>query len=195
MSGHTRAGRADSVVSARGFAWRGATLALLALWGCGSDDRVVERAWEGFLNDAVEYLRGRQARLRSDFDLGQWDRYDYDQDTGTLTFSSGGRIGVVADIQIVGSTSKTTGTWLWAWDNPSVLESVKHCVDDVRAHGQKHGFAKLTTPKWTGDERDGWEMAAVAAYLLKAEGAYRAADELGVLFMVLRNVRRSDRAR
>ena len=82
------------------------------------------------------------------------------------------------------------GTWLWAWDNPSILENVKHCLADVRAYGEAHGLEKLTTPKWPGDEHDGWEMTAAAAFILRTEGAYRAAHDNGALFMVLRNVRR-----
>jgi hypothetical protein len=146
--------------------------------------------WESFLEMATEYLQRRQERLVADFQLGSWKRYEYDQDTGTLTFSSDGRVGVVADIHIVGSTSKSGGTWLWAWDNSTILDHVKHCLADVRAYGEAHGYSKLTTAKWPGDEHDGWEMTAASAFILRAEGAYRAPHESGALFMVLQKVRR-----
>jgi hypothetical protein len=146
--------------------------------------------WDSFLETAMEYLRGRQERLMADFQLGSWKRYDYDQDPGTLTFSSDERVGVVADIQIVGSTSKSGRTWLWAWDNPTILDRVKHCLAEVRAYGEAHGLDKLTTAKWPGDEHDGWEMTAASALILRAEGAYRVPHENGALFMVLQNVRR-----
>jgi hypothetical protein len=147
--------------------------------------------WEPFLDAAVEYLRRQQDRLKSDFQLGSWPRYDYDQDAGTLTFSSDGRVSVLADMHIVGTTSKSGGTWLWAWDNPSILEKVTHCLGDVRAYGGLHGLEKLTTAKWPGDEHDGWEMTAATAFILRAEGAYRVPGDHGALFMVLRNVRRT----
>ena len=35
--------------------------------------------WEPFLDMAVEYLSRQQARLKSEFQLGSWPRYDYDQ--------------------------------------------------------------------------------------------------------------------
>ena len=140
---------------------------------------------------AAEYLKRQQDRLRAEFQLGSWQRYDYDQEAGTLTFSSGGRIGVVADIQMVGSTSKRGGTWLWAWANPSILENVKHSLADVRAYGETHGLDKLTTAEWPGDEYDGWDMTAAAAFILRAEGAYRAPDENGALFTLLQRIRRS----
>jgi hypothetical protein len=123
--------------------------------------------WDDVLGRALEYLNAQQERLKSEFDLGRWQRYDYDQDAGTLTFSSDGRIGVIAEMHVVGSTSRSGGTWLWSWDNPSIVDRVKHC-----------------------DEHDGWEMTAVAAHLLKAEGAYRAPGEDGALFMILKRVQR-----
>jgi hypothetical protein len=149
--------------------------------------------WESFLEMAAEYLRRQQDRLKSEFLLGSWPRYDYDQEAGTLTFSSDLKVEVLADIHIVGSTSKRSGTWLWAWDNPSIFENVKHCLVDVRAYGESHGLEKLTTAKWPGDEHDGWEMTAAVAFILRAEGGYRAPDDNGALFMVLRNVRRTGR--
>lgn len=150
----------------------------------------MNQTWESFLDEAMEYLQSQQDRLNADYQLSSWQRYNYNQEAGTIVFSSDGRIGIIADIHIVGSTSKNGGTWLWAWDNPSVLDRVKHCLTEVRTFGEVHGFDKLTTAKWPGDERDGWEMTAAAAFILQTQGAYRAPDDNGVLFMVLRNIRR-----
>ena len=139
---------------------------------------------------SLDYLNAQQERLKREFDLSSWERYDYNQESGLLTFSSQGKTGVVADFHVVGTTSKSSGTWLWSWENPSIYENVKHCMNRVREYGETHGFEKLTRAQWPGDERDGWEMAAVAAYLLEAEGAYRAPDDTGAMFMILKNVRR-----
>src|SRR5262245_2441460 len=147
-------------------------------------------SWQPFIDLAMQCLTRQQDHRKTEFELGSWPRYDYDQEAGMLTFSSNGRVGVVADMHIVGSTSKRSGTWLWAWDNPSILEHVKHCLADVRAYGEAHGLDKLTTATWPGDEHDGWEMTAATAFILRAEGAYRSPGDHGALFMVLRNVRR-----
>ena len=146
--------------------------------------------WDSLIQESLEYLRAQQDRLRRDFDLSLWQRYDYDQEAGTISFSTDGVIGVVADIHVVGSTSKRGGTWLWSWANPSVLEKVKHCMPRVRDFGTERGFTKLTEAKWVGDEYDGWEMTAIAAKILDAEGAYRSPGDGGALFMTLKNVRR-----
>jgi hypothetical protein len=146
-------------------------------------------AWDALVDHSMDSLRARQARLSDAFSLGTWERYDYDQDAGTLTFSSGGQPRVVASMNVVGSTATATGTWLWSWDNDSILPQVSHCMHRVREYGEAHGHDKLVTAKWPGDERDGWEMAAIAALLLEAEGAYRAPSERGALFMIMTCVR------
>ncbi|HEY9025605.1 MAG TPA: hypothetical protein VIP05_14985 [Burkholderiaceae bacterium] len=57
--------------------------------------------------------------------------------------------------------------------------------DDGEALNRPH----LSVPIWPAEERDGWTMAAVAAHLLEADGAYRPPMDSGFLHMVLMNVR------
>ncbi len=148
------------------------------------------RSWDEFLTLATEYLRSRQKQLKAEFGLGTWERYDFDQVTGTLRFSAGGKTGVIADVQVVGTTGKSSGTWLWSWGNDSILESVKTDMAAVRDYGKAHGFEKLTDRKWPGGDDEGWDMTAAAAYILRAEGGYGAPDDKGSAFMIMRKVRR-----
>lgn len=145
--------------------------------------------WDSFLAEALQYLRDRQEQLRRDFDLNRWQRYDYDQVAGTIQFSSDGKTGVIADIDVVGSTSTGSGTWIWSWANSSIEPAVAERMLAVRQFGEVHEYSRLTDALWKGDEVDGWEMTAVAAHVLKAEGAYRSPDDNGALFMLMRNVR------
>jgi hypothetical protein len=126
-----------------------------------------------FIDEAYAYLRTVQDTLKVDFSLGSYERYDWDQDLGTMVFSDGGIAKVVADIQFVGSISTVTNTWLWSWDNPSILPHVKDKLLEVRTFGERHGLDELTTPTWAADERDGWAMTAMSAKILQAKGAYR----------------------
>ena len=148
-----------------------------------------EERYEAWLTEAIEALRAKQATLEDLYGFGSYPHFEYDLDQGTFTFSGDERDPLVASVQVVGSTSALTGTWLWGWDNPYVPETAHARTEEARAFGQQHGLRELTTPKWTGDEGDGWAMTAAAAHLLDATGAYRAPDEKGALFLLLFDVR------
>ena len=42
-----------------------------------------------------------------------------------------------------------------------------------RDYGEQHHIHRLTTPIWSGEEMDGWYMAALANRLCKTNGVYR----------------------
>ncbi len=148
-----------------------------------------EAAYNRFVGEAVAYLRACQDELESQYALGRYQRYDWNQETGQLIFSREGRVEVVADIQFVGSLSTRSNTWLWSWANESITEPVKHRVRQVRTYGEEYRYLKLASACWSADEADGWEMTAIAADRLKAKGAYRSPDKRGASFLVMTEVR------
>jgi len=147
------------------------------------------QAFERLVLDAMSYLKARQAALTAEFRIGEYERYDWYQDTGQLVFLQNGQARVVANIQFVGSVSSISDTWLWAWANESYVEAVKADVRKVRTYGAERQFLRLASARWEATEVDGWEMTAVAAFLLQAQGAYRSPSEQGAVFMTLSDVR------
>ena len=134
------------------------------------------------IRDSLIYLDKQRAHCEKVYQLGKFKRMDYEQETGKMTFSDAGVVPrVVADFQIIGSLSSRSGTWLWAWDNPYLLENTASAVYEVKKFGEENGISKLTSPKWKAQEKDAREMTAVAAYILKAPGAYAfPSDEIRV---------------
>ena len=74
-----------------------------------------------FKHDAVHELTKLNEQCTQVFRLGEWERYDYDLERQTLTFSQGGTPRVVASIQVVGTTSETARNWLWGWPTLTFL--------------------------------------------------------------------------
>jgi hypothetical protein len=138
---------------------------------------------------STEYLRDKQEILTSEYHINDHERFDWYQESGQLVFSNRGVPGVVADIQFVGSVSTRSNTWLWSWANESFLEGVRSQARQVRAYGDQNNLLKLACAYWSAEEADGWQMVAVAAYLLKAKGAYRSPDGHGFTFMVITDVK------
>ena len=154
---------------------------------------LVTAEFRSLVRRACEYTTARQDELKDMYGLSDFERYDWDQDEGTIVFSSGGVPGLLARIHFVGSVSAKTGTWLWAWANTSLSDKVTERIHEVRKYGQRHRLAPLVEHYWSADEMGGWEMTSVSAYLLKAQGAYRSPSDTGFTFMVLTDVRRPSR--
>jgi hypothetical protein len=140
------------------------------------------------MDEAVSYLHARQDAMRSEFDLGSFKKYDWHQDSGQLIFTRDDRTQLVTDFQFVGGVSSRSHTWLWSWANHSILEPVKQQIRRVRTLGEEQRFLKLACARWPADEGDGWDMAAVAAYLLQAKGAYRSPSDYGSSFLVITKI-------
>ena len=148
-----------------------------------ADDKFV-----ALVTDAYEYLTACQDKLKAEFSLGEYERFEMVDGGRGLEFHAGGVAYVRAEVQFVGSVSRSTGTWLWGWANDEVDPEVIRDMGDVRLYGESQGIWQLTTPKWEADQVDGWEMAAIAAYILRARGAYRAPYEHVFSYLTFRSV-------
>lgn len=158
--------------------------------GAAQAGKSANKDWAGFLSKATAYLRHHQDAAEREFALESWERFDLDPATGTFTFSTKGKPGVVAHALIVGSIAGRPHTWKWSWSDLSMPGSLTVPMLRVRKFGKNHGFKKLTHSRWPGDQTDGWKMAAAAAYILSAKGAYRAPYGDGAVFLIFTDIRR-----
>jgi len=155
-------------------------------------EQQVRSEWDSFVASCRDELTVLQPLLDSQFGIGAFERYDYDQANKQLVFSNHGVPGVVADFEVVGTHSRVSGTWMWSWANFSMLPKVRTRMKRVRTLGEEHAFPRLTTHLWPADECDAWNMAAIAAHVLKAKGVYRSPGKSSDMYMVLSKIRRAD---
>ena len=163
--------------------------------GCDNttEPQVSTPAPDGFhdlLDTSVEELQLKTEAHKS-WGLGTFDRWDIDQEVGNLVFSNADGTTAVARAQIIGSFSTNDNSWLWAWDNPSIVDGMKLDTLKLKEYGEKHGIAKLTTRTWNGTEEDAWTMAALAVKLCDAQGAYRAPAGPSYVFITFGEVKLS----
>ena len=154
-----------------------------------SMDPVTFQAWTAETERCFGELCEKQGLLETDYSLSKHRRWDYDQETGLLVFSNDGIASIIAEIEMIGSVSTKTDTWLWSWANFHFLENIRSRITAVRDFGEKAGFPHLTVPKWPADEGLGWEASAIATHVLDAKGVYRVPTENGFLFMAITTVR------
>jgi hypothetical protein len=117
--------------------------------------RDTQAAFEQLLEHAVVYIQAQQDVLRDRYRLNDHERYDWDQGTGQLVFSSKGSPALTAEIQFVGSVSTHSGTWLWSWANEAIDEPVKRRIREVKAYGDTHRLLRLAAAYWHASEEDG----------------------------------------
>ncbi len=144
--------------------------------------------YEQFRHDAVDALTDLNEDCKRRYGITTWPRWDYDLDAGNLVFSDGGVAKVIASIQVVGSTSNMSHTWLWAWANESLPPNVTEQAREVRQFGIAEGLSRLTEPQLADDEFLGWEMTAIAARIVGAKGAYRCPADNGFMYVVYKDI-------
>ena len=137
----------------------------------------ISEEFRDYLTEAHDYLTTQQDICRDTFGLNSYERWFYDQHTGLLEFFNGDTIKLRIKYQEVGSVSKISNTWLWAWDNPNLVDGIATESFRVKEFGELEKYERLTKSKWIADEVDGWEMTSIMAYLLNAKGAYRISGE------------------
>ena len=152
-------------------------------------EAAADEKWISFISEAHEYLSKKQDILMKVYKLGEHERFDWDQESGSLVFSNNGISAVIAKVQFVGSISTKSNTWLWSWANSTVLDNVKDEMNKIKEFGNVQKFDALTTDKWKADEIDGWEMTSITAKVLEAKGAYRTTSSNGFTYMVITNIK------
>lgn len=66
---------------------------------------MTDQRYRDFRHAAHHDLMALNATCKEKFGIGSYERWDYDGDAGTITFSEGKIPKVVAEVQLVGTTS------------------------------------------------------------------------------------------
>jgi hypothetical protein len=89
-------------------------------------------------------------------------------------------------VQLLGSESYQTDTWLWAWANTEsdLPPAVLVLVDEVRRFGEVIGVIELVEPSFRLEWADGHQLALLTGGLTERP-YYRALYDGGALFLLL----------
>lgn len=143
---------------------------------------------KGVLEAALNELEAKTSGHDALWHIRQAKQWSVDQGAGTIQFQFADGRTATAPAQFIGSINTKDGTWLWAWENPSITEPLRQHALAVRAYGKEHGHELLTTRKFPCDEELAWRLTALAAKLNNAQGAYRAPAGTALLFLTFGKV-------
>lgn len=144
-------------------------------------------SYETYVARGSEELRLKTALQEQMFQISR-AAWNVDQDTGIIQFQSPSGVVATAPVQIIGTYNTADGRWLWAWANPSVDPKLATHAEQLRAYGQQHGIAELTTRKLTCDEQHCWTFVAAEVAMTSAQGAYRGPAGDTMVFMTFGTV-------
>jgi hypothetical protein len=139
--------------------------------------------YETLVEQAMDELRRKNEALVQHQGLGGGGSWFVDQPSGKIAFTHPDGTKLTAPVQVIGTYSLQKETWLWAWDNSSILAPLRLHAEAVRRYGAEYGIVELTTPLFECDEEDCWTWTALACHLNRAEGAYRGPGKNGHTFM------------
>lgn len=159
----------------------------------GQKDGDGKSEFDTFIAASMEGVRLQSQSHQSAWGFGKAERWDFSQTGGELVFTFPDKI-VRAPAQIIGSFDTRKGTWMWAWANQSIAESLARDSVKVREYGTQHKIERLTTPNWPGEEADGWEMAAVANRICERNSVYRGPAGTSFVFFTFGTVQISKQA-
>ncbi len=145
------------------------------------------------IEGSMEGLRLQTEGHQRLWHFGEEEQWDLDQNSAQLVFTFADKV-VRAPAQIIGTFDSQASTWMWAWANRSVVESLKRDSLRVLEYGRQQGIPRLTTEKWQGNEVDGWRMAALANRICGSNGAYRGPAGTTLVFMTFGEVQLTKRA-
>jgi len=140
-----------------------------------------------FVDGSVEGLQLQTTMHSGAWHLGEEKHWSVDQELGQIVFTFPEMV-VRAPVQVVGTLDTKAGTWMWAWANSSVAETLRRDSMRVRAYGESHGIRRLVDATWPAVELDGWRMTALAARLAGSNGAYRGPMGMTYIFMTFGEV-------
>lgn len=138
-----------------------------------------------FMDAALDGLRAQTMAHSQGWSLGNEKSWAANLELGTITFTFDNGIVASTSIQVVGSYNPDGGTFMWAWDNPSIPDRLKAHSLLAKTWGKKNKQPQFTKSMIRCTEEEAWKLAATANRLADANGVYRGPADSSYVFFTL----------
>lgn len=113
----------------------------------------------------------------------------FDKESGLLTFGTGADA-LSFKVQVLGTESEISHTWVWAWGNKASNIPEDQIVDcsKLKQLGARNGIKELTERKLECNEKvNGHTLSMVASGVCGANAYYRGPYEGGAVFLLIKD--------
>lgn len=144
---------------------------------------------EGLFHEHAGMALDKQLAL-GDF-LGEHE-WKLNIQAGTVTFTTGKLLFKKKHsfkVQILGSESEVTNTWLWSWANESseIPSPFLQSALEMKKMGEAEGVTAFTQPRVPLESWTGHHLAMIASGLCQANCYYRGPYEKGAVFVLIKD--------
>jgi len=115
----------------------------------------------------------------------------FDLASGVLAFRRPHEGDLQLNVQVLGTESADSRTWLWAWANPSnIPEALLRSASELKSLGAAAGVPELTTPELPiTPQVNPQRIAMVACGVLRAGCVFRAGYPRGAVHLLIKDPR------
>lgn len=141
--------------------------------------------FDEFLKTCYQELELKQNKLFTDFDIGSYKNYWFDQLTRTLQFKNEEKAELEFNIICIGTWAHLKNTWMWCWANKSFTKECRKDSKTLKGLKMKTGLGIFIKEGFNCDETMAYEMTAMSVKQLNALGMYKIPGEKSHLFVAL----------
>ena len=151
-----------------------------------------DNAYNQLLRDCMQEVENKNSELADHYGLGSFERWDINQEIGTLIFSDGGDVKLTCKVVILGSFSESSQSWMWGWANPSLLDHLTVETAKIKKYGEINSIPDLIEPKTEATESEAWALSSYACRILDGRGLYKGPTGNGCVIMMITELSSSE---
>ena len=149
---------------------------------------MTDEEFQNFLDACFRELETKQQKLIDEFDIGSFQKFEFDFEKAEIYFLNDGLVEVQANIIPIGSFNSESSTWMWAWANEGFPQDLRTKAAQLRQLEEKTGFEIFGNEMSEIDEDMTWEIAGMALSMLNLQGVYRGPVNNTQYFYAIDNV-------
>jgi|GEM_PF-982580 len=126
-----------------------------------------------YIDKTYSSLERKQEKLHDKYNIGQYDSYWYDLETGILEFKNDNKTELKFRFIDIGSLNTKKNSWMWSWANNSTPENQINDSLEFMEIFYETGWNIYKIDYFDCDESLAWEIVATCCSFIDCIGIYR----------------------
>ena len=156
---------------------------------CLKEKVMTEKDFEAFLMKCQQEVKIKQSNLTQKYALNTYQTYSFSQANKSLELKKDNGEVLRFEVACIGSWGYEDHSWVWAWNNENLSESIREEANTLKDLAQETGYNVFEQGSFECEEIVAKDLAFVSVYKLKAQGIYRIVADESYLFLALKNVK------